>query len=109
MSGVGMPLLSPDQIVIIDLPEYTRLRNTSRTDGREKSAMPSLRQLSRMSSSTSVSSVLSPAVSTMISIGRPSGRRRRPCASRFLSPSWSSSALAALMSYFDQALRNSGL
>ena len=93
-----MPLLRPDQTVIIDLPEYTRLRNTSRTDGRENSAMPSLRQLSRTSSSTSVSSVLSPAVSTTISIGRPSGRRRKPRESRLVSPIESSSALAALTS-----------
>ena len=82
-----MPLLSPDQTVIIDLPENTRFRNTSRCDGREKSAIPSLRQLSRTSSSTSVSSVLSPAVSTTISIGRPSGSRRRPRASRLVRPS----------------------
>ena len=73
-----MPLLSPDHTDIIDLPENTRLRNTSRCDGRENIAMPSLRQLSRISSSTSVSSVLSPDVSMMSSIGRPSGSRRRP-------------------------------
>ena len=77
-----MPLLNPDHTDIIDLPENTRLRNTSRCDGRENIAMPSLRQLSRISSSTSVSSVLSPDVSTMSSIGRPSGSRRRPAASR---------------------------
>ena len=46
--------------------------------GLEKSLMPTSRQVSRIISSTSVCSVDSPAVSTMISIGLPSGSRRTP-------------------------------
>ena len=63
---------------IMASPENTRLRSRSRCEGLLNSLMPTSRQVSRISSSTSVCSVLSPAVSTMISSGRPSDRRRMP-------------------------------
>ncbi len=108
MSAVAAPLLIPCQTDIIDCPENTRLRKISRCEGREKSAMPAWRQLSRMSSRTSVSSVLSPAVSTTISSGRPSGSSRIPFLSRLARPISSSSAFAALRSKRAHAERSAG-
>ena len=96
-SGVARPFSIPLHTDITVSPANTRLRNASRCDGLLKSLMPTSRQVSRISSSTSVCSVLSPAVSTMISSGRPSGSRRMP-SRPFFKPIWSSNCEACFLS-----------
>src|SRR5687768_5927551 len=76
MSALGKPLSMPVHTDMMESPANTRLRKTSSSDGLVNMSTPIFFQESRTSCSTSVSSVLSPAVSTMMIIGSPLGSRR---------------------------------
>ena len=109
MSALGKPLSMPVHTDMMDLPANTRLRKTSSSDGLVNISTPIFFHESRTSCSTSVSSVLSPAVSTMMIIGLPSGSRRILSSPRLLRPISSSSWLAWSMLVVAQVVVYSGL
>ena len=105
MSGSGSPFSSPLHTETTVWPDAMRFRNTSRWSGFENSLIPASFHVQPTSSSTSVCSVSSPAVSTMISSGRPSGMSRTPSSLRSTSPISSRSAFAASRSNRAQRVR----
>ena len=107
MSGSGSPFSIPPHTETTVCPELMRFLNTSRCKGFENSLIPASFQVQPTSSRTSVCSVSSPAVSTMISIGLPSGISRVPSPLRRTSPISSRSAFAASRSNCAQRIRYS--
>ena len=105
MSGTGSPFSSPPHTEITVCPETMRLLNTSRCKGFENSLIPASFHVQPTSSSTSVCSVSSPAVSTMTSSALPSGMSRVPSSLRSTSPISSRSAFAASRSNRAQRVR----